>query len=90
MFRPEISDHEGICLITNPPGVINSSIHMFFMRFDIAVIWLDVSMQVIDKTLAKKWTPYYAPHKAAKYILELHPSRLTDFYPGDKVQFTNE
>lgn len=87
MFRPNINEHEGIGLISDPPGVINASIHMFFMWFDIAVIWLDGSRQVVDKTLAKRWHPYYAPGKPAMYTLELHPSHLMDFEPGDKVQF---
>lgn len=89
MFKSEINENEGIGLISKPPGIINSSIHMFFMGFDIAVIWLDDSMRVVDKVLAKKWRPYYAPDKPAKYTLELHPSHLQDFHPGDQVQYTD-
>jgi uncharacterized protein len=89
MFRSKLNENEGIGLISRPAGIVNSSIHMFFMRFDIAVIWLDVSMCVIDKALAKKWHPYYAPGKPAMYTLELHSSRLPDFNPGDQVQYKN-
>lgn len=89
MFKSKIDAGQGICLITNPPGRINSSIHMFFMRFDIAVLWLDESMNIVDKTLALKWHPYYAPSKPAAMTIEMHPQRLIDFNIGDKVEIIN-
>jgi len=47
-----------------------ASIHMFFMRFSIAVIWLDEAMCVVDKKLALPWRPFYAPSMPARYVLE--------------------
>ena len=54
-------------------------------RFDIAVVWLDESLKLVDVRLAKQWRPAYLPAKAAKYILETHVDRLKDFQPGDQM-----
>jgi uncharacterized membrane protein (UPF0127 family) len=89
MFHPLLDENEGLALVADSSGIVTSSIHMFFMNFDIAVIWLDSSMSVVDKTLAKKWHPYYAPKYSALYTLELHPSKLNDFTKNDQVQFND-
>jgi len=68
---------------------INASIHMFFMNYDIAVVWLDSNMSVVDCTLAYRWQPYYIPNRPARYILETHPARIADFSPGDRVEITS-
>ena len=90
MFRTGLDRDSGIVLEVNPPGVVNASIHMFFMCFDIAVIWIDQNMKVIDTNLAKKWRPYYAPKTSASYTIELHRDRLSDFQVNDQVEFANE
>jgi uncharacterized membrane protein (UPF0127 family) len=89
MFQSQLDEREGIALVADSSGIINSSIHMFFMNFDISVIWLDSSMLVVDKTIAKKWRPYYAPKYSALYTLELHPSKINDFNKNDQVQFND-
>jgi uncharacterized membrane protein (UPF0127 family) len=90
MFRADLEIYSGIALQVNPPGVVNASIHMFFMYFDIAVVWIDKNMRVVDTNLAKKWRPYYAPKTAASYTIELHKDRLSDFQINDQVEFANE
>ena len=65
MFQPGLDEHEGIALVADSSGIVNSSIHMFFMNFDIAVIWLDSSMQVVDKTISKKMAPILCPEKSS-------------------------
>jgi uncharacterized membrane protein (UPF0127 family) len=64
---------------------VNAAIHMFFMNFDIAVIWADEQQNVVDVQLAHRWRPMYAPASAAKYILEMHPDRQHEFQIGDKL-----
>ncbi len=64
---------------------VDAAIHMFFMNFDIAVIWADESLRVVDAQLARRWRPAYAPAKAAKYVLETHPDRLGEFAAGDQL-----
>ena len=89
MFKPDLAPDEGLLFVYKHDSRMDTSIHMFFVNFDIAVIWINSSMQVVDKVLAKRWKPAYAPKEAAQYILETHPDRLDEFEIGNKVQFDN-
>ncbi|MGA7194893.1 MAG: DUF192 domain-containing protein [Anaerolineales bacterium] len=89
MFRSVLQPDEGLLLVIGKDSRADSSIHMFFMSFDIAVFWINSEMIVVDKVLAKMWRPAYFPAKAARYTLEAHPSRYNDYEVGDKVQFKN-
>ena len=86
-FRAELAPTEGLLLVQKQDSRIDTSIHMLGVSFDLAVIWINSSMQVIDKVLAKSWRLAYAPKEAAQYILEIHPDRLGDFEIGNKVKF---
>ena len=90
MFRPTLARDEGLVLVIRKDSRADSSIHMFFVPFDLAVFWIDSEMKVVDKVIAKSWHPAYFPAKAARYTLEIHPSRFNDYQVGDKVQFKNE
>lgn len=85
MFRKSLGQHEGILMVQPRSDRVDASIHMFFMNFDIAVVWADPNLRVVDVQLARRWRPAYAPAKAAKYILETHPDRLSDFQIGDQL-----
>ena len=89
MFRPGIQTDEGIILSENSEDRINTAIHMFFMRFDIAVIWLDQHMRVVDTRLARRWQAIIFPRNKAQFVVETHPERLNDFKIGDQVLFKN-
>ena len=86
MFTKAIEPNRGIIMDEKIPSRMNATIHMLFMNFDIAVIWLDRDFVVVDKVLAKPWALAYMPKKAARYVVELHPSRLDDFAEGDQVE----
>jgi uncharacterized protein len=88
-FRSQLSRDEGLLLVGTRDSRLDSSIHMFFVSFDLSVIWIDSNMQVVDKVLAKSWRPAYFSKQPAKYVLEIHPDRWNDFQIGDTVQFTN-
>ena len=90
MFRPTLARDEGLVLVIRKDSRADSSIHMFFVPFDLAVFWIDSEMKVVDKVIAKSWHPAYFPAKAARYTLEIHPSRFNDYQVGDQVQFKNE
>jgi uncharacterized membrane protein (UPF0127 family) len=62
---------------------------MLFVWFDLAVIWINSDMLVVDKVLARRWHPAYVPKQPAKYILEIHPDRLDDFEIGHKVKWND-
>jgi len=89
MFRSVLARDEGLLLVIGKDSRADSSIHMLFMSFDIAVFWINSEMTVVDKVIAKSWRPAYFPAKAAHYTLEVHPSRYNDYEVGDKVQFKN-
>jgi uncharacterized membrane protein (UPF0127 family) len=90
MFQKNISENYGIILMEKKEGKISTSIHMFFMNFDIGVIWLNQKKQVVDIRIAKKWHPYYASKEPAQFTLEIHPSRLKDFHLRDQIELSDE
>jgi uncharacterized membrane protein (UPF0127 family) len=89
MFRSSLGVDEGLLLGIARDSRLDSSIHMFFVPFDLAVIWINSELQVVDKILAKSWAPAYFPKAAARYTLEIHPDRLGEFNIGDQVEFQN-
>ena len=88
-FRSRLALAEGLLLVGKRDSRIDSSIHMFFVPFDLSVIWINSTMQVVDKVLAKSWRPAYFSKQPAKYVLEIHPERWGDFEIGDRVEFRN-
>jgi uncharacterized membrane protein (UPF0127 family) len=87
MFVREILPNEGLLFQESAESRIDSSIHMLFMNFDIAVVWLDQEYHVVDVKLAKRWHLAYVPLKAAQYTLEMHPDQLRNFQIGDVLSF---
>jgi len=86
MFRKTLPHLEGLLLSDKNESIINTSIHMLFMRFDICAIWIDRSFQIVDKKQARKWTLAYFPKRAAKFVLELNISQINNFEVGDKLE----
>ena len=89
MFRSRLALDEGLLLVQSRDSRLDSSIHMFFVPFDLAVFWINAKMEVVDKVIARSWRPAYFPKTKAKYILEIHPDRFNDYAIGDKVEFKN-
>lgn len=87
MFRSSLPEGEGILLDQGRDSRVDSSIHMFFMRFDIAAIWVSSAGVVVDKCLARRWRPIYLPRKAARYVLEANPSLLKAIDIDDQLVF---
>ena len=73
----------GILLVENSESIAKTSIHMFFMRYDLTVLWLDKEFRIVDKVLARKWAPYYASKRPAKYVAEVHPGLFSQFAIGE-------
>jgi uncharacterized protein len=89
MGRSSMDQSEGLLLVEARDSRLDTSIHMFFVYMDLAVIWINSGHTVVDTVLARSWRPAYAPHQAARYILEIHPSRLNEFTIGDQLEFQN-
>ncbi|HKY55346.1 MAG TPA: DUF192 domain-containing protein [Anaerolineales bacterium] len=86
-LRSSMSRDEGLLLVGKRDSRLDSSIHMLFVSFDLAVVWINSDMKVVDKTIAKSWRPAYFSKEPAKYVLEIHPDRWEDFQFGDVVKF---
>lgn len=87
MLHPPLKTNEGALLVEDRESRINASIHMFFMRFDICVIWINNDFRVVDVRTARRWRPMYLPAQPARYILETHVSQFDNFKIGDQVSF---
>ena len=88
-FRSRLALDEGLLLVGTRDSRLDSSIHMFFVSFDLSVIWINSNMQVVDKVLARSWRPAYFSKQPAKYVLEVHTEKWDEFQIGDTVQFEN-
>jgi len=87
MLVPRLPADQGLLFVTRNEGRSHTAIHMFFMLFEIAVVWLDASGNVVDKALAKPWRPMYAPRAPAQYYIEANPDLLERVQIGDRLQF---
>ena len=87
MFQRSLDVNGGLLMVQKMESRANSAIHMFFVKMDLGVIWLDSSQKIVDIQLAKSWQPMYTPQFPAKYILEIHPQRLPEFKIGDQLSF---
>jgi uncharacterized membrane protein (UPF0127 family) len=90
MFRKEIPLDTCLILSERYESIINTSIHMLFMRFDIAVIWVSADLKVVDKTIARKWHLAYFSSAPAQHVIELHPTSFKNFNIGDKLILNDE
>lgn len=82
-----LPQNEGIIFVRRYESISATAIHMFFMSFDIGVVWLDKNGHVVDKTYAKVWRPAYAPRQKAQYYIEANPSILDLVSIGDALAF---
>ena len=87
--KPATPGAAGLLLGIDHNSRVDSSIHMLFVPFDLAVFWINSELQVVDKIIAKSWRPAYFPAQAARYTLEMHPDHFADYSVGDKIEFQN-
>ena len=86
-FRRRLNPGEALILVKDKDSVANSSIHMFFVFFPIAAIWINKKGKVTSAQLAKPWRPYYASPEPASYVLETSPKLLDKIAVGDELVF---
>jgi uncharacterized membrane protein (UPF0127 family) len=89
MFRSHLAEDEGLLLTIGRDSRADSSIHMLFVPFQLAVFWINSGMEVVDKVIAKPWRPAYFPARAARYTLEVHPHHFDDYDVGQRVEIRN-
>ena len=86
-FRRALSSADGLVLVEKSDSRLTTSIHMFFVFFDLGVIWVNEAGEVVDALVARPWRPSYAPQSPARYVIELHPSLLEQVQIGDHLRF---
>ena len=86
-FRRRLNPGEALILVKDKDSIANSSIHMFFVFFPIAAIWINKKGKVTSAQLAKPWRPYYASPEPACYVLETSPEFLDKISVGDELVF---
>ena len=87
MLRGSLAPGEGLVLVWSRASVVESSIQMLFVNFDIAAIWLGEDRRVVHTALARKWHPYYASPRPARYVLEGPPALLERITVGESLRF---
>jgi uncharacterized membrane protein (UPF0127 family) len=87
MFRRTLDAQEAFVFVYPRESVTETTIHMLFVFFPIAVLWLDGEKRVVDKVIAKPFRPVYAPKKAAQYFVEGVPELAGRVEIGDRIAF---
>ncbi len=87
MFHQAIEPGQAIVLVEARDSRAAVAIHMFFVPFTIAAVWIDQAGRVVDKVAAQPWRPFYAPRAPARYIVETHPEFLDRVVIGDELVF---
>ena len=87
MFRRSLEPGEGLLMAEPRESKAGVSIHMLFMAFPIATVWLDSQFRVVDTVYAKPWALAYLPSVPAKYTLEADVSLLERVAVGDILRF---
>jgi uncharacterized membrane protein (UPF0127 family) len=86
-FRRALGDDEGLLLVGHRESRADAAIHMFFVFFAIAAIWLDEEGRVVDAQLARPFRLLYVPRAPARDVLEGPPSLLGRVRMGDQLRF---
>ncbi len=86
-FRRRLEASEGLWLIGRRESRADTAIHMFFVFFPIAVVWLDRSGRVVDTCLALPFRPLYVSARPARDVLEGPPGLLDRVRVGDQLRF---
>ncbi len=89
MFRDRLNAGEALIIVEARDSRTTAAIHMFFVPFSIAVVWINNAGRVVDQALAEPWRPFYAPRAPARYTLETHPDFLDKVMVGDELVFEN-
>ncbi len=86
-FRRRLRPNEALLLVGGRENRAETAIHMLFVFFPIAAIWLDRTGKVVDTVLARPFRPFYAPRAPARDILEGPPELLKMVTVGDRLEF---
>ncbi len=77
MLRRKFKSGEAILFKFKKPG--RYSIHMFFVRFPIDLVYLDISLKFVEIHKGIKPWRFYRPKSASSYLVEL-PAGVVDAF----------
>lgn len=86
-FRTRLGSGEALILAKKTDSIASSSIHMLFVFFPIAAVWVNTQGKVTSAQLAKPWRLYYASPEPASYVIETTPEFLNKVSIGNEVDF---
>jgi uncharacterized membrane protein (UPF0127 family) len=86
-FRRQLQMQDALVLVESNDSTSATAIHMLFVFFPIAAIWIDSAGEVVDCRLAKPFRLVYVSRAPARYVLEGPPGLLETLKPGDRVGF---
>jgi uncharacterized membrane protein (UPF0127 family) len=86
-WRRQLEEGEALLLVHPADSVALTAIHMFFVFFPIAAIWIESGGRVVEARVARPWRPYYAARSPARYVLEASLEILERVHVGDEVDF---
>ncbi|MCX6801675.1 MAG: DUF192 domain-containing protein [Candidatus Diapherotrites archaeon] len=66
---------------------LGASIHMLFVFFPMAAVYLDSGKKVVDIAILKPFILNYTPKKPAKYLIELPEEKAKLVSVGDRLEF---
>lgn len=89
-FVRNLPENEGLLFVTNYEGRTHTAIHMLFMFFSIAVVWVDKTGVVVDSKLARPWRLSYIAQAPAQYYVEANPSLLDRVHVGQRLRFDKD
>ncbi|MBO9362657.1 MAG: DUF192 domain-containing protein [Thermoflexus sp.] len=82
MFRRALGEEEGLFFVFPRAGRWATAIHMFFVFFPIAVIWLDEHGRIVHAVEARPFRVYIPPRPAC-YLIEGSVRLLREAHVGE-------
>lgn len=88
-FRRALNPDEGLILVEAKESRLATGIHMMFVFFPIAAIWINSQGTVVDARLARPFISVCVPRRPARYVLEGDPALLDQIHVGDRLEFAS-
>ena len=87
MFERKANFDYGLVFPFGHETRMGSSIHMLFVFFPIAAVYLDSGKRVVDLAVLNPFALNYTPKKPAAFLIELPAGKAKELSLGDKLEF---
>ena len=87
MLRRSLPEDEGLLFVFRRQNVAETTIHMLFMFFSIAAVWIDNEGSCSGCQTRQTLAACLCPAKAARYLIEARPVVLERVKVGDRLTF---